>query len=106
MRNAWLAAVLNVIPIFGMGYLYAGHWGRFLVVISLQLFSLMPLAALGLRRYNTIFLVLVMILSVVDAYRIVKADNARRTLDKAIQAARQNQNRPNTAGEPHLSDGA
>ncbi len=106
MRNAWLAAALNVIPILGMGYLYAGHWGRFLIVISLQLFSMIPMAALGLRQYNTSFLMLVMIVSVVDVYQIVKADNARRTLDKAIQAARQNQNRPNTAGEPHLSDGA
>jgi hypothetical protein len=70
-----------VIPILGMGYLYAGHWGRFLLVLALQFFSLIPLAAIGLRSLNTPFLGLVMIVSVVDAYRVVTADNARRTVE-------------------------
>lgn len=74
-KRPWLAGLLNAFPLlFGLGYAYLGKWLRFFVVVLIQLFSLAPFTALGLREYNKYFLAMVWVGSVVDAYNLAKGD--------------------------------
>ncbi len=76
-KNAVLAVLLNLWPIpMGLGYIYIGAWARFLALVAIQFFSLIPMTMLGLRAYNNYILVLALLISLWDVYRQSKAYNA------------------------------
>lgn len=69
MKKTWIAVVLNLFPfIFGLGYIYVGEWGRFLIVFGLQIFSLPIFVGFGLRQYNVFFLTVLWLFSLIDVY--------------------------------------
>jgi len=75
-KKPWLAALLNCFPlIMGLGYIYLGNWGRFGVIICVQLFSLAPMTWLGLRDLNPLLLLGVWIFSIFDGYSQGKTYN-------------------------------
>lgn len=72
-KKAWIAGLLNAFPLlFGLGYIYLGEWLRFFVVVLIQLFSLGPFTALGLREYNKYLLLVVFGISIFDAIRLAR----------------------------------
>jgi len=79
LKNPWLAVLLNLfVLIMGLGYIYLGRWPRFLVVLAIQLFSLMPMAALGLRDYNVYVLMVLWLFTLIDGYFTAKSVNSKR----------------------------
>jgi hypothetical protein len=60
----------------GLGYIYLGKWSRFVIVLFLQLFTLVPLAQLGLRELNPYLLAVIWLFTLFDAYNQTKAYNA------------------------------
>jgi hypothetical protein len=54
-----IAVLLNLWPLpLGLGYLYICKFGRFFAVVAVQLFSVAPMSALGLRAYNNFVILL------------------------------------------------
>lgn len=79
LKNPWLAVLLNLfVLIMGLGYIYLGRWPKFLVVLAIQLFSLMPMAALGLRDYNVYVLMVLWLFTLIDVYFTAKSINSKR----------------------------
>jgi len=75
LKKPWLAAFLNALPIFGLGYLYVGHWTAALSVFGLQILGPMVLSAAGLHEYRGTFVVILWFISIVDAHRRAKIHN-------------------------------
>lgn len=66
-KNPTIAVLLNCFPlVMGLGYIYLGLWPRFLIVFFIQLTSLMPMTALGLRELNVYFLAGMWIFTLID----------------------------------------
>ena len=91
-KKLWLAGLLSLVPIMGLGYIYIGNWRRFAVVFFLQLFTLAPMTWLGLREYNGYLLGLIWLLVLFDVYKQTKAYNAKlaeqsSALDTNVKAA-------------------
>ncbi len=75
-KAVWLAVLLNCFPlVMGLGYIYIGKWLRFAVVFGIQLFSLIPMTAWGLREYNPYLLAILWIVSLFDVYSQAKEYN-------------------------------
>jgi len=78
LKKPWLTVALNLFPlIMGLGYLYIGRWLRFAAVFGTQLFSLMPMTALGLREYNVYVLGLLWLFTLSDGYSQTKHHNSK-----------------------------
>lgn len=76
-KKPWLAVLLNLFPlVMGLGYIYLGKLGRFVIVFILQFFTLVPLAQLGLRELNPYLLTAIWLFTLFDAYNQAKAYNA------------------------------
>lgn len=76
LKRPWLAVGLNLFPlVMGLGYIYLGRPLRFVAVFAIQLFSLAPMTALGLREYNVYLLGLLWLFTLSDAHAKAKEHN-------------------------------
>jgi hypothetical protein len=73
-KSPVISALLNAFPLI-LGYIYIRMWGRFVLILIIQLFSLFPMTLLGLRDYNKYFLGLVWIISIIDVVSQTKKYN-------------------------------
>jgi hypothetical protein len=79
LKKPWITVLLNIFPlIMGIGYIYLGNWIRFIVVFLIQLLSLIPMTALGLREYNNYLLLVLWLFTLVDGYIRTKSHNQKQ----------------------------
>jgi hypothetical protein len=77
-KKWWLAVALNLFPLaMGLGYIYLGLPGRFIIVFGIQLLSLLPMTLLGLREYNAYLLLGLWAVSLIDVHSQASKINHR-----------------------------
>jgi hypothetical protein len=76
-KKVWLAVVLNLfVLMMGLGHIFLRKYGRFPIVFSLQLFTLMPMTWLGLSEYNKYLLFIIWIWNLFDVQKQARSYNA------------------------------
>lgn len=72
-KSPWLGVFLNWI--FGIGYIYAGNWLRFLVVLILRFGVSAGMELVGFSQYSGAAVGVVVLLSMFDVYNLITKYN-------------------------------